>query len=124
MTHNFVKPLDVHQSKFPVNDESQILYCDCNYSLAISIFNKRKLNDKLDWYSIGMRWHVGISKDKKGRDTGWPKVFAHPVWMIIPEELSIPLLEHLKTQDEGHNEINHSRIEKAIIEIKLAIKYK
>ncbi len=112
----YIKPWEVRQGKFPV-DRENVIYCDDLYSLALSVYDQRRL-DKEDYrYSLGMRWQT----DRKG----WPKLFGRPIWMIVPDPVAIPILKNLLDGSrEQSNAIYASdeKINDAIKKIKESLK--
>lgn len=90
---------------FPV-EEKHILYSDNLYAIAINNFQGAKK------YTLGIRWQT--------EGAGYPKSIGHPMWMIMPDELAVPILSHiLNNKNENENEVNHARITDAMRKLKL-----
>ena len=83
-----MKPEDVNHKKF---ETKEILYKGNGFSVAYGIWEERS-------HVIAMRW------DGEGEDAGYPKLFAHPVWFIIPDDLMIPILKSLLEKEESKKE--------------------
>jgi len=47
---------------------------------------------------LGMRWNGGPN------DPGYPKLFQHPVWFVLPNELSVPLVRALLGEESADNQ--------------------
>ncbi|MCK4563156.1 MAG: hypothetical protein KAU94_00620 [Verrucomicrobia bacterium] len=48
---------------------------------------------------LAMRWNG------EGDDKGYPKTFGNPVWFMLPNELSLPLLQSLDAFKPSHRGI-------------------
>lgn len=82
------EPTQVNHGRFPVD---HVLYDDATFSVAWGTWDD---GDKC----LGMRWNG------EGDDAGYPKLFQHPVWFIIPTNLSIPFTQSLLGQPSANNE--------------------
>lgn len=69
----------VHHSKFPVD---HVLYDNGEFAVAWGTYDGGPR-------CLGMRWNGGPS------DPGYPKLFQHPVWFVLPWQLSVPLVKAL-----------------------------
>ena len=47
-------------------------------------------------YRLAMRW------DGEDEDKGYPKTFGNPVWFMLPNELSLPMLKALDAYNPSH----------------------
>ncbi len=100
-----------NSSFFPV-EEKNVLYRADWYILAFAL--EKKEEDKM---SLGLRWQP---KNNIEDDIGFPNSFGHPNWMVIPDEMALPILCSLLSTGK-HNEndyINEEEIIKAITKIK------
>ena len=70
------KPEDVNPHNFQVQ---QIVYNDGDFSIAQGKWEEGDMR-------IAMRWNGDEN------DAGYPKTFGNPVWFLIPDNLSVPLL--------------------------------
>jgi hypothetical protein len=86
----------VQHSKFPVD---HILYDDGDFSIAWGTYDSGRK-------CLGMRWN-GDPSDPN--DAGYPKLFKHPVWFVLPKKLSVPLLKGLLATPSAKN--------KAVLEV-------
>ncbi len=103
---NARKPWEVNQSKFQVKRED-VLYADELYALAISNY------DGSPHKALGIRWQVDTNSH------GFPNIGTTPLWMVVPDELAIPMLAHiLANKETGENEFDHQRICDAIKDIR------
>lgn len=95
-----MKPEDVHSSNFT---HHEVLFDKYGFSIAIGNWE-----DNPECPAIGMRWN----ESPDGR--GYPKVFGHPQWFIVENEIAILLLSSLlgKVKNE-----NRQKILKAIQDI-------
>ena len=95
----YLAPTDVNQGKFPV-DESNLVYTNHHYSLAVSDFDGRGSQ------VLGMRWNI--------EGNGFPMSYAHPVWMIIPDPFAIPILSELLNRNETKEtaQVDYQKIDK------------
>lgn len=73
------KPEEVNPQNFTV---VKVLYSDGYFSIA---WGKWQGNSDV----LAMRW------DGDEHDMGYPKTFGHPVWFIIPENLSICFIKSI-----------------------------
>jgi len=71
--------VQVKHSKFPVD---HVLYDDGDFSIAWGTYDGGRR-------CLGMRWNGDPN------DAGYPKLFQHPVWFVLPEELSVPFVKSL-----------------------------
>lgn len=81
------EPTDFQQSKFPID---HVIFNSGYFSIAWGTWEGRER-------CLGMRWNGD------GTDAGYPKLFKRPVWFIIPQELTIPILkglEHAESIDQ------------------------
>ena len=74
-----MNPENVNPNNFAVR---QVLYNNDDFSIAFGTWE-----DSNDY--LAMRWN-GSEKD-----AGYPKVFGHPMWFIVENELTIPFLRSL-----------------------------
>lgn len=72
-------PTQVHHSKFPVD---HVLYDNDGFAVAWGTYDGGRR-------CLGMRWNGGPN------DPGYPKLFQYPVWFVLPEKLSVPLVKAL-----------------------------
>lgn len=106
---NARRPEKVNQSKFPV-EEHQVLYADELYALAISNY------DLSPHKALGIRWQIDTNSH------GFPNIGTTPLWMVVPDELAIPILTHILVNKEvGKNEFDYQRIRNAIRDIRKSI---
>lgn len=93
-----MKPKDVNPRNY---DCKSIIYESELFSISYGIFDS-------DNEVLAMRWNGS------NNDPGYPKVFGHPMWFIIPEELFntfiIPLLNHKNSNPKEILNILHDRI--------------
>ena len=75
-----MKAKDVNPWNFKVKS---ILYETASFSIAYGEW-------KEEYDCIAMRWN---GEDK--HDAGYPKTFGHPVWFIIPDELTVAISKSL-----------------------------
>ncbi len=81
-------PTKVNPSNFP---DAQVVYNEANFSIAWGTWEgKRKC--------LGMRWNGGA------KDPGYPKLFKNPVWFVLPDELSKPIVKALLGEKGSKNE--------------------
>lgn len=73
------KPEDVNPQNFQVD---KILYNDGDFSIAWGQWENNEMR-------LGMRWNG------EAEDPGYPKLFNHPVWFVLPEALALPILKSL-----------------------------
>lgn len=83
-----MKTEDVNHKKF---ETKKILYNGNGFSVAYGIWEGGS-------HVIAMRWNG------EGEDAGYPKLFARPVWFIIPDDLMIPILKSLLEKKESKKE--------------------
>lgn len=83
MMSNIKKPCEVNQSKFPVNEED-VLYSGNHYDLAVSYYDGR------DYKCLGIRWQGDEESPQ-----GFPSTGTTSTWMIVPDELALPILARL-----------------------------
>lgn len=74
-----MNPENVNPNNFSV---IHILFNNDDFSIAYGTWED-------DNNYIAMRWNGEID------DAGYPKVFGHPMWFIIDNELCIPILQSL-----------------------------
>ncbi len=77
-----ITPSQVNHSKFPVQ---HLLYDDGSFAIAWGSYDGGP-------EQLGMRWSGDPAKKD---DVGYPKLFQHPVWFMIPEALSISVCKGL-----------------------------
>ena len=99
---NITEPWDVDSKYFPV-EKDQVLYYDnydkC-YALAVSHYNGKPPR------KLGIRWF--------NSEHGFPRYH----WMVVPDELAIPILKFIKENyKDGVNLVNHKNIDQAIEEL-------
>jgi hypothetical protein len=80
------KPEDVNPSNFEV---IEVVYNLNGFSIAWGIWEEGN-------HRLAMRWNGN------GDDQGYPKTFGNPVWFILPQELSFPLLQALDAHKGSH----------------------
>lgn len=103
-----VEPWDVNQGKFKVTKE-EVVYSDEWYALAVSRYGEN------EHYSLGMRWQF----DNQEKPYGFPNMFGRPVWMIIPDDLAVPILAHiLNTIKDKENGVDYKKLINAIKNLK------
>lgn len=51
---------------------------------------------------LAMRWNG------EGKDKGFPKSSSHPVWLVLPSEFSLPILQALGAYRPSHRGIQES----------------
>lgn len=51
---------------------------------------------------LAMRWNA------EGEDKGYPKTFGNPVWFMLPNELSLPILQSLDAYNPLHRGVEKS----------------
>lgn len=69
-------PQSVTHSKFPVD---RLLYDDGEFAVAWGSYEGGPRR-------LGMRWSGDPNNPD---DTGYPKLFKHPVWFMLPEALNV-----------------------------------
>lgn len=69
--------------------------------------------------SIGVRWHRSRSEGNKQNPLGFPNVRGFGCWFIIPNDLALCLLNHIKDLNEC---VNKDETNKAIKELTEKIK--
>ena len=67
----------------------EIIYNLNGFSVAWGIWED-------DTYRLAMRWNG------EGDDKGYPKTFGNPVWFMLPQELSLPILQSLGAYQGSH----------------------
>ncbi len=80
-----IDPHDVEHKKYPVD---AIVFNNGLFSVAWGTWNNEKK-------MLGMRWNTSDSSNPA--DVGYPKTFGHPVWFMVPEELTVAILRGLLT---------------------------
>jgi len=88
-------PEDVNPRNFTVKS---IIYNDGDFSIAWGEWEDGEMH-------LAMRWN-GDSND----DAGYPKTFGHPVWFLIPENLTIDITRSLV----GNKAANAAAVEKIL----------
>lgn len=83
-----MNPENVNPNNFEVK---QILFNNDDFSIAFGTWE-----DSNDY--LAMRWNGGVN------DVGYPKVFGHPMWFIVDNELRIPLLQSLIGNENTNKE--------------------
>lgn len=78
-----VQAKDVNPENFQVED---VLMDDSEFSVAVGVWQKTERR-------LAMRWNGD------GDDPGYPKLFRHPVWFVLPEKLTMPTLKALLDVD-------------------------
>ena len=81
------QPNEVNPHNFHVK---QIVYNLNGFSVAWGIWEGDGS------HRLAMRWNGD------GEDKGYPKTFGHPVWFILPNELSVPFLQSLDAYSPVH----------------------
>ena len=85
-----IKPEDVTHKRYPVD---AVVFNNGTFSVAWGTWDgKQKL--------LGMRWNTSDADNPN--DVGYPKTFGHPVWFMIPEDLTIPTLKGLLTSETAN----------------------
>lgn len=79
-------PNEVNPANFKVQE---IVYNLNGFSVAWGIWEDGS-------HRLAMRWNG------EGEDKGFPKTFGHPVWFMLPTELSLPLLQALDAYNPSH----------------------
>lgn len=92
-------PSKVHHSKFPVK---HILYDDGDFAIAWGKYDKGRK-------CLGMRWNRGGKSN-----LGYPKLFQHPVWFVLPNELSVSFIKALL----GVDFVNNKRLLQVLDELR------
>jgi len=77
-----IAPNQVSHSKFPVQ---HILYDDGVFAVAWGSYDGHP-------EQLGMRWSGDPANPD---DIGYPKLFQHPVWFMVPEALSVSIVKGL-----------------------------
>ena len=79
-----IAPSQVNPTNFPVQ---HILYeeGDDGFAIAWGAFDRGPER-------LGMRWSGEAGNPD---DIGYPKVFGNPMWFVLPEALSVPILKAL-----------------------------
>ena len=78
-----INPEDVTHAKYPVD---AIVFNNGTFSVVWGTWDKKRK-------MLGMRWNT--SDPSNPSDVGYPKTFGHPVWFMIPEELTVSILNSL-----------------------------
>jgi hypothetical protein len=73
------KAIDVNPQNFQV---ATVLFDDGEFSIAVGIWQSTQRR-------LAMRWNG------QAGDPGYPKLFGHPVWFILPEKMTVPMLKRL-----------------------------
>ena len=81
-------PTQVHHSKFP---NPKVLYNNGDFAIAWGTYDRGRR-------CLGMRWNGGPN------DAGYPKLFQYPVWFVLPDELSVPLVKALLGTKSAKNQ--------------------
>ena len=102
----YIDPLDVNDAGFPVKAD-HLLYDDKDYSIAISKFQTNNS------HALGIRWNH--SDHSQGFPYGYR---GRPIWMIIPDNLAIPILETLLKLENQKHPVDRKKILDAIATIK------
>lgn len=77
-----IKPENVKSGNFKVD---KILFNNGNFSIA---FGTWKNESKV----LAARWNGDITDEK---DKGYPKTFGNPMWLIIDDEIKLPMLKSI-----------------------------
>jgi len=77
-----IAPTQVYHSKFPVQ---HLLYDDSEFAIAWGSYDGGP-------EQIGMRWS---GNPANADDVGYPKLFQHPVWFMLPQVLSVSIAKGL-----------------------------
>ena len=80
-------PSEVNPHNFKVKD---IVYNLNTFSVAWGVWQDGS-------HRLAMRWNGADPTDK-----GYPKTFGNPVWFMLPQELSLPLLQALGALSPQH----------------------
>ena len=90
-----IQPPDVGLDKFVVTKDN-VLYSDDHYAIAISTFYRD------DFKRLGLRWQTS--------GPGFPA----GAWMMLPQEIEVPILEHLLKTREDDEHFSHQKTKEAI----------
>lgn len=82
-------PTDVNPHNFKV---LEVIYDLNGFSVAWGIWEDETKR-------LAMRWNGD------GDDKGYPKTFGNPVWFMLPNELSLPILRSLDAYNPSHRGI-------------------
>ncbi len=80
------QPSTVNPHNFKV---VEIIYNLNGFSVAWGIWED-------ETYRLAMRWNG------QGNGQGYPKTFGNPVWFMLPQALSLPILQSLGTYQGSH----------------------
>lgn len=80
------QPSSVNPHNFKV---VEIIYNLNGFSVAWGIWED-------ETYRIAMRWNGD------GDDQGYPKTFGNPVWFMLPQELTLPILQSMGVYKDSH----------------------
>lgn len=113
-----IKPEEVkhflNSSLFVVNEDDVLYRTDC-YIMAFALEKKNGPEGKM---TVGLRWQFCNDLEK----SGFPMSSAQRAWMMLPNELALPilcsLLAHGKNNEKSDIIINEDVIIKAIKELK------
>lgn len=89
-----MKPENVNPSNFKVEN---IIFDNKDFSIAYGTWEDGN-------ETLAMRWNG------KDNDPGYPKVFGHPMWFVVHNQLHLPLIKSLL----GEIHTNKEEIQKVI----------
>ena len=84
-----MEPEQVNPKNF---DVINILYDNESFSIAYGIWEGGTTH-------LAMRWN-----GESDEDPGYPKLFNHPIWFLISEELKIPILKTIIDLNGSRND--------------------
>lgn len=82
----------------------QVLFDDGSYSVAAGVFEGSR--------SLGVRWNG--SDD----DAGFPNQGGNPLWHVVPDFLSEPILRAILEEELSDSSVDTERVEKIIQEFR------
>jgi len=85
----------------------EVFYDNKNIALMFGTYKKNKNK------SLGMRWIEAES------ELGYPNIFGHPMWMVVPNNLAIYILEGIKLNEKSNKNIDWNKIESVLNELKV-----
>lgn len=94
-----MRPENVNPKNFKVES---ILYNDKRFSIAYGTWENQQKH-------LAMRWN-GDSEE----EIGYPKVFQHPMWFLIAEDLKIPILKSIIDLGNANNKEILAALEDAL----------
>jgi hypothetical protein len=98
-----VQPEDVRPTNF---HDHQVLYNGDGFAISYGSYDNSAP-------CIGMRWNG----ESEAEDVGYPKLFKNPVWFVLPESLSLPILKAIIGLNGTNNDLILQKIRELITKV-------